>query len=201
MQKEKLGITYLYIHCICSTATIISWCCQNLSSLDLNVLTVSDNTTWSGKLLVLSVLQTRRPASADRTARRQFQATGQPVSWTQASDAMTSRMPRYEAKCVESIIRNHIMHFFFKITTLVKISWGLLRTDPRHYNCYALWIMDNTVRLEAKLMSYTLILLKRLTKSLNPHRMLLLLSKIKGSYAIYRIWPNLTVTCSEYFDP
>jgi len=30
----------------------------------------------------------------DRTARRQFQATGQPVSRTQASDAMTSRLPR-----------------------------------------------------------------------------------------------------------
>jgi len=43
---------------------------------------------------------TRRPASADKTARRQFQATGQPVSRTQASDAMTSRLPRYEAKCV-----------------------------------------------------------------------------------------------------
>ena len=45
--------------------------------------------------------RTRRPASADRTARRQFQATGQPVSRTQASDAMTSRLPRYEAKCVQ----------------------------------------------------------------------------------------------------
>ena len=44
---------------------------------------------------------TRRPASADRTARRQFQATGQPVSRTQASDTMTSRLPRYEAKCVQ----------------------------------------------------------------------------------------------------
>jgi len=42
-----------------------------------------------------------RPASADRTARHQFQATGQPVSRTQASDAMTSRLPRYEAKCVQ----------------------------------------------------------------------------------------------------
>jgi len=28
-------------------------------------------------------------------------ATGQPVSRTQASDAMTSRLPRYEAKCVQ----------------------------------------------------------------------------------------------------
>jgi len=45
--------------------------------------------------------RTRRPASADRTARHQFQATGQPVSRTQASDAMTSRLPRYEAKCMQ----------------------------------------------------------------------------------------------------
>jgi len=36
----------------------------------------------------------------DRTARCQFQATGQPVSRTQASDAVTSRLSRYEAKCV-----------------------------------------------------------------------------------------------------
>ena len=43
----------------------------------------------------------QRPASADRTARRQFQATGQPVSQMQVSDAMTSRLPRYEAKCVQ----------------------------------------------------------------------------------------------------
>ena len=44
---------------------------------------------------------TRRPASADRTAGRQFQATGQPVNRTQASDAMTSRLHRYEPKCVQ----------------------------------------------------------------------------------------------------
>ena len=44
---------------------------------------------------------TRRPASADRTERRQFQATGQPVSRMQASDAMTSQLLRYEAKCVQ----------------------------------------------------------------------------------------------------
>jgi len=47
-------------------------------------------------------IATRRPASADRTARRQFQATGQPVSRTQAIDAMTSRLPHYEAKCVQT---------------------------------------------------------------------------------------------------
>jgi len=46
-------------------------------------------------------IKTKRPASADRTARRQFQATGQPVCRTQASDATTSRLPRYEAKCVQ----------------------------------------------------------------------------------------------------
>jgi len=51
--------------------------------------------------LPLTVFITRRPASADSTARRQFQATGQPVSRTQASDAMTSRLPRYESKCVQ----------------------------------------------------------------------------------------------------
>ena len=49
---------------------------------------------------ILLTNPTRRPASADRTARRQFQATGQPVNRTQASDAMTSQLPRYEAKYV-----------------------------------------------------------------------------------------------------
>jgi len=44
---------------------------------------------------------TRRPASTDRTARHQFQATGQPVSRTQASDAMTKWLPRYEAECAQ----------------------------------------------------------------------------------------------------
>ena len=50
---------------------------------------------------LVNLVNTRRPASADRTARHQFQATGQPVSQTQASDAMTSRLPHYEAKCVQ----------------------------------------------------------------------------------------------------
>jgi len=53
------------------------------------------------KILVSSANFTRRPASADRTACRQFQATFQLVSRTQASDAMTSRLPRYEAKIVQ----------------------------------------------------------------------------------------------------
>ena len=55
-------------------------------------------TFWNMTISVIVI--TKRPASADRTARRQFQATGQPVSRTQASDAMTSRLPRYEAKYV-----------------------------------------------------------------------------------------------------
>ena len=57
--------------------------------------------TWTALHAVCCLpKRTRRPASADRTARRQFQANGQPVSRTQASDAMTSRLPHYEAKCV-----------------------------------------------------------------------------------------------------
>jgi len=48
------------------------------------------------RIVCIIVMLTRRPASADRTARLQFQATGQPVSRTQASNAMTSRLPRYE---------------------------------------------------------------------------------------------------------
>jgi len=55
--------------------------------------------TWA--LHYYSKCKTRRPASAERTASRQFQATGQPVSRMQASDAMTSQLPRYEAKCVQ----------------------------------------------------------------------------------------------------
>jgi len=64
--------------------------------------TSSDRTSPSGTKYAYCtyVIETRRPASADRTARRQFQATGLPVSRTQTSDAMTSRLPRYEAKYV-----------------------------------------------------------------------------------------------------
>jgi len=60
-----------------------------------------DCVTHTMHLCAISLKETRRQASADRTARLQFQATGQPVSRTQASDAMTSRLPRYEAKCVQ----------------------------------------------------------------------------------------------------
>jgi len=57
---------------------------------------------------------TRRPASADRTARRQFQATGQPVSRTQAGDAMTSRLPRYQAKCATHLLPMRVGPFAFR---------------------------------------------------------------------------------------
>ena len=69
-------------HSICSICYPHTWC-------------------FTKSVTVSVAVSTRRPASADRTARRQFQATGQPVSRTQASDAMTSRLPRYEANCVQ----------------------------------------------------------------------------------------------------
>ena len=50
--------------------------------------------------LVGRVISTRSPASGGRTARHLFQATGQPVSRTQTSDAQTSLLPHYEANCV-----------------------------------------------------------------------------------------------------
>jgi len=52
---------------------------------------MEDSSSSEIELELYEEIVTRRPASADRTARRQFQATGQPVSRTQASDAMTSR--------------------------------------------------------------------------------------------------------------
>ena len=78
LTSAKMGIKYL-----------------NLSSF-IQVSTIKDEKS-AAKFHYI----TKRPASADRTARRQFQATGQPVSRTQASDAMPSRLPRYEAKCVQ----------------------------------------------------------------------------------------------------
>jgi len=46
---------------------------------------------FSGSRDISYTNKTRKAASDVRTARRKFQATGQPVSRTQASDAMTSR--------------------------------------------------------------------------------------------------------------
>jgi len=58
------------------------------------------------------IRKTRRPAFADRTERRQFQAIGQPVSQTQASDAMTSRLLHLMDDLLESPCR-----------VLVKCNW------------------------------------------------------------------------------
>jgi len=72
-----------------------------------------------GSVNILPLLKTvtRRPASADRTARRQLQATGQPVSRTQASDAMTSQLPRYEANselCATQVLAMRVGPFAFR---------------------------------------------------------------------------------------
>ena len=92
---------YQRMHIIETTASITSKFCISTNTPNtlhgcFNVLIT--NPGWRTTVLLK---KTRRPASADRTARRQFQATGQPVSRTQASDAMTSRLPRYKAKCVQ----------------------------------------------------------------------------------------------------
>ena len=78
--------------------------CTLVFSTDISSLSnfsPSGKQTISARKAAIQIKITRSPASADRTAHRQFQATGQPVSWTQVSDAMTSRLPRYEAKCVQ----------------------------------------------------------------------------------------------------
>jgi len=50
--------------------------------------------------------ETRRPPSAERTARRQFQTNGQSVSQTQASDAMTSRLLRHGCHAMRRSVCN-----------------------------------------------------------------------------------------------
>jgi len=73
--------------------------CMTVMCLDMGVFvseTMSRLQHW-----IFWALITRRPVSADRTACRQLRATGQPVNRTQASDAITSRLSRYEAKCVQ----------------------------------------------------------------------------------------------------
>jgi len=57
---------------------------------------------------------TRRPTSADRTARRQFQATDQPVSQTQASDAMTSWLPCWGEVCATQVLPMGVGPFAFR---------------------------------------------------------------------------------------
>jgi len=82
------------------------WGCKRATVYFVTLACYTRITTFLSAQCIISVGQwtdnTRRQApSTDRTARRQFPATGQLVSRTQASDAMTSRLPRYEAKCVQ----------------------------------------------------------------------------------------------------
>jgi len=79
--------------------------------------------------------ETRRPASADRTARRQFQATGQPVSRTQASDAMTSRLPRYEVKCVQRTCFHGVGPFAFRYQGNRATPWQYIDTTRKAIDC------------------------------------------------------------------
>jgi len=76
-------------------------CCGHRQKIKPLVQCGVDFPTWRQQTTHTNTDITRRPASTDRTVHRQFQATGQPVSRTQASDAMTSWLPRYEAKCVQ----------------------------------------------------------------------------------------------------
>ena len=87
LQRKISWLLFYGPQCICSHY-IMLW---------QSVVTISN---WSGMAINWDGMYTRRPASADRTARRQFQATGQPVSRTQASDVTMSRFLRYELKCV-----------------------------------------------------------------------------------------------------
>jgi len=76
--------------------------CQTLWFSRVSRITISVSVRIRlGLLSLVYPITTRRPASADSTARHQFQVTGQPVSRTQASDAMTPQLPRYRVKCVQ----------------------------------------------------------------------------------------------------
>ena len=78
-----------------------SYAVAHMTDNDRNQSTTGNDQDAVTLVNTVTLVTTRGPASADRTARRQFRATGQLVSRTQASNAMTSRLPRYEAKCVQ----------------------------------------------------------------------------------------------------
>jgi len=92
------------------TQDIRNMLCSSICLFGFNVCSIEVTDDGEAMLVLVSLVKllnatnarsTRRPASAARTARHQVQATGQPVSRTQASDAMTSRLPRYETNCVQ----------------------------------------------------------------------------------------------------
>ena len=68
----------------------------------------------NNSLIRPNTVNTRRPASADTTARRQFQATSQLESRTQASDAMTSRLPRWAEVCATQVLPMRVGPFAFR---------------------------------------------------------------------------------------
>ena len=86
-----------------TTAPIRTKSCTVIKTIKCSLWVVQTHSQQiqDGGLLPEWKIKTTRSASAVRTARHQFQATGQPVSWTQASDAMTSPLLSYEAKCVQ----------------------------------------------------------------------------------------------------
>jgi len=95
----------------------LQWCACISSALRLRRREGWEVLRWACLYTCLCVclhVSTRRPASADRTARRQFQATGQPVSRTEASDAMTSRLPRWGEVCATQVLPMGVGPFAFR---------------------------------------------------------------------------------------
>ena len=93
---------------------------------------------------------TRRPASTERTERGQFQATGQSVSRTQASDAMTSRLPRYEAKCVQRRCfqsgRSLCVQISRERSYLLPIYWYHSKSNWLRYNLPLIVFINETLQ-------------------------------------------------------
>ena len=69
-------------------------------------------------------------------------------------------------KVMESIIRDHIMDFFFQNNYFSKNQFGFIKGRSTALQLLRITDEWTTQTMGAKLMSYTLILLKRLTRSL-----------------------------------
>jgi len=90
------------------------------------------------------IMLTRRPASADRTARRQFQATGQPASRTQASDTMTPPLPSWGKVCAThegASNAGHCCHLFcFSVLFTCTKRWNKPKTNCFGFVLGLFWI-------------------------------------------------------------